>query len=93
MRNQIRSQLSGLAFSTLALTCFVSQSLAAQPTPTPTAAPTATAPATGDTTNAERVNTEAIKEKYWARGDESEIGVVQNRLYSKANKVIAWAAG
>ena len=47
------------------------------------------APAPADTsepTAAERVNTETIKEKYWARGEESEIGVVQNRLYSKAGR-------
>lgn len=36
---------------------------------------------------AEKVNVENIKEKYWARGDESELGVVQNRLYSKARKL------
>ncbi len=36
---------------------------------------------------AERVNVENIKNKYWARGDESELGVVQNRLYSKAQKL------
>ncbi|MCM2278520.1 MAG: outer membrane beta-barrel domain-containing protein [Oligoflexia bacterium] len=41
------------------------------------------APAAED---ADKVNVESIKEKYWARGDESEIGVVQNRLYSKAYK-------
>jgi outer membrane beta-barrel protein len=35
---------------------------------------------------AERVNIENIKEKYWARGDENELGVVQNRLYTKARK-------
>lgn len=35
---------------------------------------------------AEQINVDAIKEKYWARGDESELGVVQNRLYSKENK-------
>jgi outer membrane beta-barrel protein len=35
---------------------------------------------------AERVNVENIKEKYWARGDESELGVVQNRLYTKEHK-------
>lgn len=40
------------------------------------------APAADDT-GAERVNTETIKEKYWARGNENELGVVQNRLYSK----------
>jgi outer membrane beta-barrel protein len=39
-----------------------------------------------DTGQGERVNVENIKQKYWARGDESELGVVQNRLYSKAGK-------
>ncbi len=34
----------------------------------------------------ERVDVDKIKEKYWAKGDESEMGVVQNRLYTKANK-------
>lgn len=38
-------------------------------------------------TGAEQVNVDAIREKYWARGDEAEIGVVQNRLYSKAKKI------
>lgn len=38
----------------------------------------------------QRVNVESVKEKYWARGDESELGVVQNRLYSKAQK---WELG
>ncbi len=37
--------------------------------------------------NPEKVNVDSIKEKYWARGDESELGVVQNRLYSKENKL------
>lgn len=36
---------------------------------------------------AEKVNVDSIKKKYWARGDESELGVVQNRTYSKAGKV------
>jgi outer membrane beta-barrel protein len=35
---------------------------------------------------AERVNVESIKERYWARGDENELGVVQNRTYTKAGK-------
>jgi outer membrane beta-barrel protein len=51
--------------------------------PAPAATPGAAA---DDTTNAERVDTENIKQKYWARGDESELGVVQNRTYSKARK-------
>ena len=36
---------------------------------------------------AEEADVSAIKEKYWARGDESELGVVQNRTYSKAKRV------
>lgn len=47
---------------------------------------TASAPSASSPDGAEQVNVENIKQKYWARGDESEIGVVQNRLYSKANK-------
>ncbi|OFZ23336.1 MAG: hypothetical protein A2X94_03815 [Bdellovibrionales bacterium GWB1_55_8] len=35
----------------------------------------------------EKVQVDAIKEKYWNRGDESELGVVQNRLYTKAGKL------
>ncbi len=34
----------------------------------------------------EVIEVEKIKEKYWAKGDEAEIGVVQNRLYSNAKK-------
>lgn len=34
----------------------------------------------------EEVDVENIKKKYWATGDESELGVVQNRLYSKARR-------
>jgi outer membrane beta-barrel protein len=60
----------------------------AQPAPaaTPAGPPAGTSAGTDDTTNAERVDTENIKQKYWARGDESEMGVVQNRTYSKAHK-------
>lgn len=36
--------------------------------------------------NSDKVNVDAIKEKYWARGDEMELGVVQNRTYTKARK-------
>ena len=35
----------------------------------------------------DKVNVDSIKQKYWARGDESELGVVQNRLYTKSGKV------
>jgi outer membrane beta-barrel protein len=37
-------------------------------------------------TDAEKVNVDTIKERYWARGESSELGVVQNRLYSKERK-------
>lgn len=58
---------------------FAPSARAADAKPAATATP---APAAGS----ERVNVDAIKEKYWARGDESEIGVVQNRAYTKKGK-------
>lgn len=39
-----------------------------------------------ESSDAEAVDVDAIKKKYWASGDESQLGVVQNRLYSKAHK-------
>ena len=35
----------------------------------------------------EELNVDAIKEKYWARGNETELGVVQNRTFSKKRKI------
>ncbi|HUP56069.1 MAG TPA: hypothetical protein VM598_01360, partial [Bdellovibrionota bacterium] len=55
----------------------------ARPADPPKVAPSAQPAAPSGEDKAERVNVENIKQKYWARGDESEIGVVQNRLYSK----------
>lgn len=66
-----------------ALTLLASAPALAQKLDTRTSAPAAAPAGPGE---ADRVNVEAIKEKYWARGDESEIGVVQNRLYSKAGR-------
>mgnify|MGYP000505615145 CR=1 FL=1 len=37
--------------------------------------------------SAEKVDVEQIKEKYWARGSAPEMGVVQNRTYSKALRI------
>ena len=34
----------------------------------------------------DRVNVDAIKEKYWAKGDDAELGVVQNRMYTKVGR-------
>ena len=34
----------------------------------------------------ETLNIDNIKQKYWARGEEAELGVVQNRAYSKGRK-------
>lgn len=39
-----------------------------------------------ETPSVERASVESIKQKYWARGDENELGVVQNRTYSKDKK-------
>ena len=62
------------------LLCLVCQSnvWAEEPSPQPAAAPA---------TSAEEADVSAIKEKYWARGDESELGVVQNRTYSKTKRI------
>ncbi len=35
----------------------------------------------------EVLEVEKVKEKYWAQGEESQLGVVQNRTYSKAGKL------
>lgn len=55
----------------------------------PSEAEKAAAATPSSSNEGERVNVENIKEKYWARGDETEMGVVQNRLYSKSRKVSA----
>lgn len=34
----------------------------------------------------QKVDVEGIREKYWAQGKESQVGVVQNRIYSKEKK-------
>lgn len=36
---------------------------------------------------AEKLSVDAIKEKYWAKGNETDMEVVQNRLYSKSNRL------
>jgi outer membrane beta-barrel protein len=38
------------------------------------------------TGEAEFLEVEKVKEKYWAQGEESQLGVVQNRLYTKGKK-------
>jgi outer membrane beta-barrel protein len=48
------------------------------------AAPQAAAESTEG--GAEEADVDKIKSKYWAQGDESQLGVVQNRAYSKAKK-------
>jgi outer membrane beta-barrel protein len=72
------------------LTCLAAAPLAARPAraadkKAPAPKPSAPAAPT-DAGGAERVNVDTIKEKYWARGDENEMGVVQNRLYSKERR-------
>ncbi len=42
--------------------------------------------AASPTEEAEQVNVDAIKEKYWALGNETELGVVQNRAFTKKGK-------
>lgn len=47
---------------------------------------TATSSAALAADDSEQVEVDAIKNKYWARGDESQVGVVQNRIYTKAKR-------
>jgi outer membrane beta-barrel protein len=42
---------------------------------------------------AEASELEKIKNRYWAQGSETEMGVVQNRLYTKQGKVESWLFG
>lgn len=63
----------------LALFCLNQAALAAEPAKTE-------APA-ADNDAGEVVDVSKITEKYWAQGKESELGVVQNRKYTSANKL------
>lgn len=56
-------------------------SQAVKPNPSPSPSPSA-----AENTGPEEVDVEKIKTKYWARGDETETGVVQNRLYPKNHR-------
>jgi outer membrane beta-barrel protein len=58
----------------------------ADPASSPAANPSA-APSPSGEDAAEQVQVDKIKEKYWARGDETETSVVQDRMYSKNHKV------
>ena len=64
------------------LLCLVCQTNVWADEAAPAVAASASAPA-----SAEEADVSAIKEKYWARGDESELGVVQNRTYSKSKRI------
>lgn len=44
-------------------------------------------PGPGSNKGPKEADVEQIQEKYWARGEESEIGVVQNRLYTNRKKL------
>src|SRR5262245_32582443 len=39
------------------------------------------------TTQPEKADVGAIKERYWTKGDDTELGVVQDRLYSKSGRL------
>ena len=52
----------------------------------PTIGGTSDTSGTGDV-KAERVDVESLKKKYWAKGDQYEMQVVQNRLFSKAERI------
>jgi len=79
MSSNTRSLLKVLTFGTLVSSNAWAQKSEPSSAPAQPAADQAAA-------DAEQLDVDAIKKKYWATGDESSIGVVQNRLYSKAGK-------
>lgn len=46
-----------------------------------------TSPGYGTTNRSDRVDVNALRQKYWAKGDENELRVVRNRTYTKAGKI------
>lgn len=50
-------------------------------------------PARGAEPDAESKEIDQIKNRYWAQGNENEMGVVQNRLYTKRGKTETWIFG
>lgn len=50
-------------------------------------------PAAPKSTGAVEVDVEAVKEKYWAGGEKQELGVVQNRTYTKSRKLTLGVLG
>jgi outer membrane beta-barrel protein len=61
--------------------------LAKGPKPAPVPAPQA------PSAEQDAADLEKIKQRYWAQGSETEMGVVQNRLYTKQGKVESWVFG
>lgn len=45
------------------------------------------APTYGTTNRSDRIDVKALREKYWAKGEQSELRVVRNRTYTKSGKV------
>jgi len=72
--------LFSLLLGVLGSLLFLSESASAE---SPTPAQSASAP---PKESAEVVDLSAVRERYWSRGEESEISVVQNRQYKKAQR-------
>ena len=50
----------------------------ASPSASPSASPTAIP---------ESVDVHRVSEKYWAQGEESQLGIIQNRTYTRGNRM------
>src|SRR4051812_50167276 len=75
-----------VVLSVVALTGLVSTPSHARQAARRQAPPPAASPSQNDPNQGQDVDVERIKNRYWSRGDESDLGVVQNRLYSKEGK-------
>src|SRR5579885_3787294 len=47
----------------------------------------------GSSSSGEDADVSKVKERYWQRGDENEVGVVQNRAYTKSGRLEIEALG
>lgn len=92
MRARWQACVSFVIFGLLAGTSAHAESLAKTPPKTRKAASeeAAAKPEGADgkqDSAAEEVDVSKIKEKYWARGNEAEMGVVQNRMFQKRRRI------
>ncbi len=80
----------GVAVSAVSLSAHSAQADDNAATPSPQASQAAganSAASSAPSSGGQKLNVEGLRQKYWAKGEDPELRVVQNRLYSKAGKL------